>query len=86
VAARIVSGGCQWNAMRDQALDRERIYDQSWHPRFACKVTWGSLSRDFMQGDQQWVFYGVIKSISLSESRMHFNLAQVWTREQYYRL
>ena len=49
-------------------------------------LAWGSLSRSFMQGHQPWVFYVVVKSISLSESRMHFNLAQVWTREQHYRL
>ena len=30
-------------------------------------LAWGSLSRSFMQGDQHWVFYGAIKSISLSE-------------------
>ena len=38
-------------------------------------LAWGSLSRSFMQGDQHWVFYGAIKSISLSENRMHFNRA-----------
>ena len=26
-------------------------------------LAWGSLSRSFMQGDQHWVFYGVIMLI-----------------------